>query len=83
MNEKGNNGTSILSAIGHALLALFRICLENYLVVSHEGREKFKVPVLAFVILFLIFHGALIVAMIVSLFFGVRYGFAKKDDVRY
>jgi hypothetical protein len=83
MNETRNNGTSILSAIGHALCALFRICLENYLVVSHEGREKFRMPVLAFVILFLIFHGALIVAMIVSLFFGVRYGFAKKDDIRY
>lgn len=88
MNGTRNNGTriegtSILSAIGRALCAIFRICLENYLVVSHEGREKFRVPVLAVVILFLIFHGALIVTMIVSLFFGVRYGFAKRDGIRY
>jgi len=82
MNERRNEGTSLLRAIGRALCMLLRKCMENYLVVSHEGREKFRVPILVLVILFLIFHGVLIVAMIVSLFFGVRYGFAGKDDLR-
>ena len=79
MNE--NKGTSLLKALGRGFCSLVKKSMENYLVVSHEGVVKFRISIFVFVILFLIFHAALFVAMVVSLFFGVRYGFAGKEDM--
>ena len=82
MNEMNNsNGTSFWQKLGHALGSLVKKSMENYLVVSHDGVVKFRISIFVLAILFLIFHGALLIAMCVSLFLGVRYSFAGKDDL--
>ena len=55
--------------------------MENYLVVSHEGVVKFRISIFAFAILLMIFSAGLLIAMGVSLCFGVTYSFVGKDDL--
>ncbi len=68
-------------SFGSWLGSVIRKSMENYLVVSHEGVVKFRISIFALVLLFMIFHATLIVAMVVSLFFGVQYSFKGKDDL--
>jgi len=63
------------------LKKLFKKSVENDLVVSHNGVEKFRMPVLAFVIILSIFSMVTLVAVVVSLCFGVTYSFQGKDDL--
>ena len=63
------------------LKKLFRKSVDNDLVVSQNGIEKFRMPVLAFVILLFMFSMVTLVAMAVSLCFGVTYSFQGKDDL--
>ena len=74
-------GPSFWSWLGHTLGSLVKKSMDNYLVVSHEGVVKFRMSIFVLVILFMVFHGTLLVAMVVSLFFGVKYSFAGKDDL--
>ena len=72
---------SFWTKLGQFLGSLVKKSMENYVVVSHEGVVKFRISIFLFVILFMIFHAGLFVAMVVSLFFGVKYSFAGKDDL--
>ena len=77
MNETRENKCTFWQGVGKVI----KKSMENYIVVSHEGITKFKVSIFTFAILFLLLHGVLLVAMVVSLFFGVKYSFAGKDDL--
>lgn len=77
MNETRERKSTFWQGVGN----IIKKSLENYIVVSHEGVTKFKVSIFTFVLLFLLLHGAVLVAMAVSLFFGVKYSFAGKDDL--
>ena len=77
MNETRENKCTFWQGVGKVI----KKSMENYIVVSHEGVTKFKVSIFTFALLFLLLHGALLVAMVVSLFFGVKYSFAGKDDL--
>ena len=74
-------GPSFLQKLGHLLGTLIRKSMENYLVVSYEGVVKFRISLFVFVILFMFFSFGLIIAMGVSLFFGVKYSFAGRADL--
>lgn len=74
-------GPSFWSWLGHTLGTLLKKSTENYLVISHEGVVKFRMSILLLAILFMIFHGFILVAFVVSLFCGVKYSFAGKDDL--
>ena len=56
-------------------LKLIRIGNENHLVVSHKGKQVFTLPVTVVVVLLICSHIGALVAVGVSLFFGVRYSF--------
>ncbi len=75
--EKRNEGPTF----GQWLGGVIKKSMENFIVVSYDGFVKFRISVFAFVLLFLIFHGALLIAMGVSLFFGVKYSFSGKEDL--
>ena len=80
-DEPKQEGRSFLGELGHLIKTAVKKSLENYLTVSQDGVEKFRVSIFTFVLLFMIFHFALFIAMGVSLFFGVRYSFAGKADL--
>lgn len=80
-DEPKQEGRSFLGALGHLIGTAVKKSLENYVVVSHEGEVKFRISVFAFVLLFMIFSFSMLIAMVVSLFFGVKYSFAGKADL--
>ena len=49
--------------------------------VSDHGVEKFRMPVLVFLILLTMFSAAVLIAMGISLFFGITYSFQGRDDL--
>ena len=79
--ETGYEGPTFLQSLGNLLGTAIRKSMENYLVVSHEGVVKFRISIFAFAILLMIFSAGLLIAMGVSLCFGVTYSFVGKDDL--
>ncbi|MBR0145806.1 MAG: hypothetical protein IJM25_03990 [Eubacterium sp.] len=65
----------------HLLKTAFRKSVDNSLVVSHRNEEKFRLPILVVVLLFLVFNFAAVAALVISLFFDVKYQFVGKDDL--
>ena len=80
-SQDENSDPSFGEQLGHLLKTAFQKSIDNSLVVSHRGEEKFRLPILVVVLLFLVFNFAAVVALIVSLFFDVKYQFAGKDDL--
>ena len=77
----GYEGPTFLQSLGNLLGTAIRKSMENYLVVSYEGVVKFRISIFAFAILLMIFSAGLLIAMGVSLCFGVTYSFVGKDDL--
>ncbi len=75
----GNYGPTESRSEGF-LSRLLRKSVENDLVVSQHGFVKFRVPILAFVLALIFFNAITLIAMIVSLFFGVTYRIEGKAD---
>ena len=80
-SQDENSDPSFGEQLGHLLKTASQKSIDNSLVVSHRGEEKFRLPILVVVLLFLVFNFAAVVALIVSLFFDVKYQFAGKDDL--
>lgn len=80
-NEKSAD-PSFGEQLGHLLKTAFRKSIDNSLVVSYRGQEKFRLPVLVVIILVLMMNFGAVVAIVISLFFDVRYSFEGKDDLR-
>lgn len=79
--KKKKEGPSFFENLLHGIGSVIKKSMENYLVVSHEGTVKFRISLVVVALLFMIFHGAIIVAMIVSLFLGVKYSISGKADL--
>ncbi len=80
-NETIRKNTSSGSGFWDFLRSAIRKSVETEIVVSKDGIEKFRTPVIVLIILFCIFHAALLIAMGVSLFFGVTYNVVGKGDL--
>lgn len=61
--------------LARSLGKLLRIGNTNFLVVSRNEKELFCLPVTVFAILLLCSVWTILIAMLISLFFGVRYSF--------
>lgn len=61
--------------LGQLFLKLLRIGNENHLVVSYKGNMVFSLPVTVVAILLIFSCMGVLLAMGISLFFGVRYAF--------
>ena len=69
------------SQLGHLIKTALKKSTENFIVISHKGEEKARLPILVLVLALCFFNVAALVAIIVSLFFDVRYRFEGKDDL--
>jgi len=67
--------------LGILIKTAFRKSIDNFIVVSHKGEEKFRLPILVAIILLFMFNVITLTAVIVSLFFDVQYRFEGKDDL--
>lgn len=77
----GSHGESFGQSLWRLIRTAFRKSVENDLVVSDHGVEKFRMPVLVFLILLTMFSAAVLIAMGISLFFGITYSFQGRDDL--
>lgn len=77
----GSRNESFGTSLWRLIKTAFRKSVENDLVVSDKGVEKFRVPVLVFLIVLSIFSMGVLIAMGVSLFFGISYSFRGRDDL--
>ena len=76
-----NSDPSFGDSLGMLIKTAFQKSVTNYLVVFHRDKEKFRVPVLLFIIALLFGNMGLLIVITVSLFFGVRYRFVGQDDL--
>ena len=67
--------------LGHLLKTAFRKSVDNFLAVSYKGEERFRVPILVVILALLMFNVGAVIAIVISLFFDVRYSFVGKDDL--
>ena len=67
--------------LGILIKTALRKSIDNFIVVSHKGEEKFRLPILVAIILLFMFNVITLTAVIVSLFFDVNYRFEGKDDL--
>ena len=74
-------GPSFLQKVGRLIGKAIRKSMENYLVVSYDGVVKFRISVFILAILLMITGFSLLIAMGITLFFGVKYSFTGKDDL--
>ncbi|MCL2228059.1 MAG: hypothetical protein FWB97_10635 [Oscillospiraceae bacterium] len=58
---------------------IFNKSCTNYLVGTKDGKQLYAIPVLAFVILLILFFWVTLPAFVISLFCGVRYRFSGAD----
>jgi len=65
--------------LARAFAKLLRIGNTNQLAVSRNDKELFSLPVTVFVVLLLCSVWTILIAMLISLFFGVRYAFRGPD----
>ena len=80
-DEYRNNGQTSGCGFWEFIKTMLEKSVQNFLVVTHRGEEKFRIPILAFVIILLMFNFGALIAMGISLFFGVNYSFVGKDDL--
>lgn len=69
------------SKLKRVIRKLIKIGKENDFLITREGREVLKVPVLVFVIALFFAWEAVVPVMIIALFFGCHYSFKGKGNL--
>ena len=72
-NKKGQSG--FFAKLGRAIQYLVAKGCENSLVIKRHGQVQFELPVIAFIILLILFFWVVVPLMFVSLFFDFSYNF--------
>lgn len=72
----------IFDTIRKGIRAFIDKCRGNFFYIKKGDEVKFKIPVILFILLMLGFWKILIPLLIVMLFFGCRYSFGGKDDMK-
>ena len=78
--HSGNNHSSG-KTIGNAVRKVWNILRSNSLHVTHKDKTLVVMPAWLFAILLVFFWHVMAVAIVISLFFSVRYSFSGKDDL--
>ena len=81
VESQKNNDPSFGERLMDLIKTGIRKGMENYLVISNQDKELIRMPLLIVIILFFFAHMGILIAIIISLFFGVRYSIVGKDDL--
>lgn len=73
--ESGQPKSNFFTKLGRAIKYLVQKGCENSLVIKQHGQALMDLPVIAFIILLLLFFWVVIPIMVVSLFFDFSYNF--------
>ncbi len=70
------------NAFTDKLKELWHKSCENYFVVERDGEVLINLPICVFLLIMLFTFHVTLVAMVVALFFGCRYGFRGADEMK-
>ena len=82
IEEEEGDGKKRGNAFTDKLKALWHKSCENYFVVEHNDEKIVNIPIWVFIIILVFAWHVILVAMIVALFFGCKYSFAGKDEMK-
>ncbi|MBR4184052.1 MAG: hypothetical protein IKQ56_09570 [Lachnospiraceae bacterium] len=78
--SEGSNIKSVFKSIGETVGRGIKYTLDNYLVITRNGNEIFRLPLCAAIIILLIGWEILLIIMLISLFFDCRYKIVGKNN---
>ncbi len=81
VQSQGESSETFFQKLSHLCKILWQKSVDNYFCVKRKEEEIFKVPVWALVLALLVAWKLLLIALVVSLFFGYHYSFCGKDDL--
>lgn len=81
VNEQKDTGESWIEKLNRLCKKAWQKSKDNYFCVGHKEEEIIRVPVWVFVLAMLFAWHAILIVMVVSLFFDCHYSFAGKDDL--
>ncbi len=82
VDEQRREQTKVGRTLRDSIRHFFRVCVDNSFCVRRNDSEIFRIPLIALVIILLIAWKVVIPVAIVALFFGCRYSFDGRDDLK-
>ena len=80
--EEKQPGRDRNHTFGKGIRRFYGVCCDNALSITHKGKTIFKLPLIAALLILLFTWKFMLPAVIISLFFGVRYTFSGKDELQ-
>ena len=80
--EQQNKKVHVGRTLGDVFRSFFRVCRDNSFCVNRAGEQVFRLPLIAMLVILLFTWKILIPVMIIALFFGFRYSFEGKDELK-
>ena len=80
--EQQNKKVHVGRTLGDVFRSFFRVCRDNAFCVNRAGEQVFRLPLIAMLIILIFTWKILIPVMIIALFFGFRYSFEGKDELK-
>ena len=80
--EQQNKKVHVGRTLGDVFRSFFRVCRDNAFCVNRAGEQVFRLPLIAMLVILLFTWKILIPVMIIALFFGFRYSFEGKDELK-
>ena len=80
--EQQNTKPHVGRTIRDTIRRFLRICLDNSFCVKRQDEVIFKLPLIILVLLVLVACKVVLAVGVIALFFGFRYSFEGKDDLK-
>ncbi|MCQ4636563.1 DUF4342 domain-containing protein [Anaerovorax odorimutans] len=77
--SRGKQGDNFFTKLGRAIKYLVKKGCDNSLVIKQHGQPLMDLPVIAFIILLILFFWVVVPIMVISLFFDFSYNFKGAD----
>lgn len=82
VREQQNAKPHVGRTIGDAFRRFFRICADNAFCVKKNDSLVFRIPLIVMVLILLVSWKVVLAVGIIALFFGFRYSFEGKDELK-
>lgn len=82
VREQENSAPRIGKTVSGGIRRFIRICFDNSFCVRRNDELVFKLPLIVMVLLLLVSWKAVLFVAVAALFFGFRYSFEGKDELK-
>lgn len=82
VQEQKKSSDGFFTKLGKLMKIALKKCMQNYFLVTRNGREILKVPLLVVVCCVLFFWQGVLLAAVIGLFFDNRYSVRGRDEMK-